>query len=75
LPHYHYLDAGDGEVWNLKADVYWRPTLRVVGDNTRQSKVSSHQEVLAARERLDRPDDRVGLGRVAAAAGGRLEAW
>ena len=67
------LNTGHSEVRNLKSDVYRRPTLAVIGYDTRQTKVRSHQEVFASREWLDGPDDSVGFWRVLAAAGRRLE--
>ena len=67
------LDARDGEVRNLKSDVDRRSTFRLVGYDARQTKVGPHEEVFAAGERLDGPDDRVGLRRVSAAARCRLE--
>ena len=68
-----HLDARGGKVGDLKLDADWRFALVEVSDDAGQAKVGLHQVFFAARERLDRPDDRVSFRRILAVANSSLE--
>lgn len=68
-----HLDPRSREIRNLELDLYGRLSFQILAFNTWKTKVGSHQVFLAARERLDAPDDGTLLRGVLDVTDGRLE--